>query len=307
VIGKIAGSIAGPAAKVNRGAADRPDAGLSSHPRKWHGKTFPNRRMRERRMLSRLLPGALCLFAALGSAGGAETLNLSTRYNVSLIGLPVGRATFETEINGSSYSVDGTLTSVGLADIVSTVKGTSSVSGRIGGDRLVAGSYGLDYTSNRKRFRSSIEFRSGRVTSVSAEPKAPPNKDYIPVSQKELRSVVDPLSGLMIKPGKSEDDLCGRTLPFFDGWSRLDMKFSPNGRKPFSTDGFDGDAVACKVRVEPVSGYKPTSKGVQFIAKQTMEIWFAPIGATGIYAPVYARVPTEIGPLTFRAAVFAKP
>ncbi|KAB0677045.1 DUF3108 domain-containing protein [Aureimonas leprariae] len=261
-------------------------------------------------MLLRLLPGALCLVAAFGLPAPpamAEAPALSTRYTVGLIGLPVGRASFVTRIDGGSYTVDGTLTSTGLADIVSTVKGTSRVSGRIAADRLVAGTYDLDYTSNRKHFRSSIAFRSGRVTSVTAEPEAPASKDFIPVTQNQLRSVVDPLTGLMIKAGRSSDGLCARTLPFFDGWSRLDMRFAPAGRQPFSTDGFEGDAVVCTARVEPISGYKPTSKGVQFIAKQTMEIWFAPVGKTGIFAPVYAKVPTEIGPLTFRAAVFAKP
>jgi hypothetical protein len=257
-------------------------------------------------MLSRLIPCALALAAAALAGGAASAETMSTRYNVALIGLPVGQASFDTEITGRSYSVDGTLSSVGLADIVSTVKGTSSVAGRISGDRLLASRYDLDYSSDKRSFRSNVAFRSGRVASSAVEPKARPHKDYIPVSPDQLRSVVDPLSGLMIKPKRGADDLCQRTLAFFDGWSRLDLKLSPAGRKAFRTDGFDGDAVVCSVRVQPVSGYKPTSKGVQFIARQTLEIWFAPIRETGIYAPVYARVPTEIGPLTFRAATFAK-
>ena len=261
-------------------------------------------------MLSRLLTGAQALFLALAAAplGGAvaKTETLSTRYDVSLVGLPVGRASFDTQISGNAYSVDGTMKSIGLADIVSTVKGRSSVSGRIAGDRLHASRYDLDYSSDGKSFKSEVSFRSGQVASASVEPKARPHKDYIPVAPAQLRSVVDPLSGLMIKTHGGAGGLCDRTLPFFDGWSRLDLRMSSAGTKTFSTDGFSGEAIVCNVKIQPISGYKATSSGVKFITRQTLEIWFAPIRQTGIYAPVYARVPTQIGPLTFSAATFAK-
>ncbi len=254
-------------------------------------------------MLSKLLSASIALSAATFPAFAAESL--STRYDVSLIGLPVGRASFDTTISGRTFTVDGTIASAGLADIFSTVKGTSTVSGRIEGDRLSPGRYGLAYTSDKKAYKSDVAFRSGRVASATVKPKPKPNKDYVPVSKQQLQAVVDPLSGLMVKAGKA-DDVCKRTLPFFDGWSRLDLALSPAGRKRFETDGFAGEAVVCDVRVLPVGGFRATSSGVKFIARQTLQIWFAPIKDTGIYAPVYARVPTEIGPLTFRASRFAK-
>ncbi|GGE13605.1 hypothetical protein GCM10011390_35880 [Aureimonas endophytica] len=255
------------------------------------------------RLSGRFLLPAAFLGAALVPAA-ADTL--STRYDVSLIGLPVGRAEFKTEISGNAYSVDGTLSSSGLADLLTTIKGTSSVAGRIAGDKLFATRYGLDYKSGKKVYKSDVAFQSGRVASAEVQPKAKVNKDFVPVQPEQLRQVVDPLSGLMLKPVKTPDDLCTRTLPFYDGWSRVDLKFSPAGRKPIETDGFKGEAIACDVRIQPVSGYKVTSSGVKFIVRQTVQIWFAPIGATGIYAPVYARVPTQIGPLTFNASTFAK-
>lgn len=253
--------------------------------------------------------GTLAAAAALSVMvpGHAEAQQLTSRYNVSLIGLPVGRASFDTTIKGTSYSVKGTLASSGLADIVSKTSGTSSVSGTIRGGKLYATRYGLDYSSDKRSYKSNVTFRSGRVASADVAPKVTkPKKDYVPVSKRQLNAVVDPLSGLMIMGKPTPESLCGRTLPFFDGWSRLDLRLSPAGTRDFSTDGYDGEVIVCTVRIRPVSGYRATSRGVKFIEKQTLELWFAPIKDTGIFAPVYAKIPTEIGPLTLRASVFAK-
>ena len=246
------------------------------------------------------------LLAAV-SAAPAAAEPLSTRYDVSLIGLPVGRASFDTTIAGNSYIVEGTLASSGLADIVTKIKGKSRVAGRIRGTKLFADSYGLDYSSDKKTYRSAVTFRTGKVASADVAPKVTkPKTDYVPVSPTQLNSVVDPLSGLMLKGKATPESLCQRRLPFFDGWSRLDLVMSPAGTKPFSTNGYKGDVVVCNVKIEPVSGYRAASRGMKFIQRQTIELWFAEIKNTGIFAPVYAKIPTEIGPLTLRASVFAK-
>jgi hypothetical protein len=255
--------------------------------------------------------GGLAMAATLALspilAGDARAQAMTSQYNVSLIGLPVGRASFDTTIDGSRFAVKGTLSSTGLADIVSKIAGSSTVSGRIRGDKIHAERYALAYSSDKRSYASNVAFEAGKVQTAEVAPKiAKPKADYVPVKPSQLRAVVDPLSGLMIKAKTTPEAVCSRTLPFFDGWSRLDLQLSPNGTRPFKTDGFEGEAIACNVRVKPVSGYRATSKGVKFIQSQTIELWFAPIGETGILAPVYAKIPTEIGPLTLRASVFAK-
>lgn len=252
-----------------------------------------------------------CALALLSSlAGGAalaraEGQTFRTHYDVSLIGLPVGEASFDTMIDGGTFSVNGKLASKGLADLVAKTSGTSAVSGRIADDRLYAQRYQLAYKSGRKSWSSEVAMQAGRVRSANVAPKRDkPKPDYVPVTDSQLAAVVDPLSGLMIKADGAS--VCARTLPFFDGWSRLDLKLTAAGERPFSANGYSGKAVICNVRVEPVSGFEKSSKGLNFIKERTIEVWFAPIGSTDIYAPVYARIPTEIGPLTLTATTFAK-
>ena len=283
----------------------------------WHGlresaagmRGFGAERWKDGGMkLLQILAAGLAVFSGLplGPADAADG-RLTTRYNVSLIGLPVGRASFNTTISGRTYSVEGELTSAGLADIISTTKGTSRVEGNIRGDRLYASRYRLNYSTDRKTYSSDVSFKSGRVVSASVAPEVTrPKADYVPVKKQQLTTVVDPLGGLMIKGKATPESICGRTLPFFDGWSRLDLVLSPAGTRPFETDGYSGDVIVCDVRITPVSGYRASSKGVKFIQRQTLQFWFAPIGDSGIFAPVYARIPTEIGPLTLKASIFAK-
>ncbi|WP_185983718.1 DUF3108 domain-containing protein [Aureimonas mangrovi] len=258
-------------------------------------------------MIRRPLLAALAILMLVPFPGRAQETPLTTRYSVSLIGLPVGRAHFRTTISGDRYSVSGDLASAGLAALVSRVDGTSSVSGRIRRSGLAADRYSLAYTADGKSWSSDVAMRNGAVTSSQVAPRREetPPADFVPVSRGQLRSVVDPLSGLMIRA--EPENICNRTLPLYDGWSRLDLRMSDGGRRAFSATGFSGDAVVCNVTISPVSGYRRGSRGLRFLEGQTLQIWFAPVRQTGIHAPVYARIPTQVGPLTLTATVFAAP
>ena len=248
--------------------------------------------------------------AAMAASPLAAAEPLRTVYSISLIGLPVGRAQFETRLEPTRFSVSGTLSSAGLAELVSSTRGTSSVTGRIRNGGPQAERYHLDYTSDGKSWRSDVRFRAGSAVSSDVAPPArsPAPADFVPVKPSQLRGVVDPLSGLMIRPSGDASSICRRTVPFYDGWSRLDLVLSPGaGEQAFRADGFDGKAVACNVRIRPVSGYRTSSNGIKYLRDRTIQLWFAPIRHSGIYAPVYVRIPTQVGPLTLTATTFAKP
>lgn len=254
----------------------------------------------------------LALFALPAALAPASAqAPLKTEYRISLIGLPVGRASFETRLSASRFSVSGSLSSAGLAELVSSTRGTSTVSGRIRGDRLLAERYHLDYTSDGKSWRSDVRFAAGRAVSSDVAPPArsPAPADYVPVRAAQLARVVDPLSGLMIKPrGGDTAAICRGSLPFYDGWSRLDLQLSPGGpARDFSSEGFTGKATVCNARIRPVSGYRTSSNGIRYLQGRDIQLWFAPVGDSGVHAPVHVRIPTEVGPLTLTATRFAEP
>ena len=256
-------------------------------------------------MLKRFLFGAVGL-ALLGTSGAAaQTARITTSYGMAVIGLPIGRASFDTVIEGGRFSVEGQLSSAGLGSIVSNTGGTSRVSGTVTRRGFAAERYALDYSSDRKRWSSDVAFTGGRVTSSKVSPRREnPKPSYVPVARSQLSSVVDPLSGLMIRTGDPAS-VCRRTLPLYDGWSRLDLALASAGTNTYSMSGYSGEAVVCNARIRPVSGYDRSSKGLNFLKDQTIQVWFAPIAQPDVYVPVYARIPTQVGPLTLSATSVA--
>ncbi|SKA18314.1 DUF3108 domain-containing protein [Consotaella salsifontis] len=242
-------------------------------------------------------------------AARAESTVYSTRYSFSLIGFRVGEAKFETTAGGETFDVKGTLSSAGLADLFAPTEGTATSAGSAAASgELFPTSFTVAYKSGKKSWSSKVKLDHGRAVSVEATPNpSRGKKKFVPVAPEDLKIVADPLSGLMIPAASDPDAICRRTIPYFDGWQRFDLELSPSGRHDFKTDGFSGEAIGCTVRLKAVSGINRASKQLKFLEKSAIDIWFAPIGTTGLYAPVYLKAPTEIGPLTMKAATFAKP
>lgn len=244
--------------------------------------------------------------AALASvpvSGRAADVQHRTDYSIALGILPVATVSFRTEISKKRYTISGELSSAGLADIISRTRGQTSVSGVISDDRLQATQYSVSYVSGKKGRDINVRFKNGNVLSATMKPerKRPP-ESWIPVTDSDMRSVLDPISGLIIPAGSK---VCPKTLPIFDGESRIDLKLIAKGAKKFSTKGFEGEAIVCGVRFVPKSGYRKGRDDVEYLRRlQSMEIWFAKAEAANVYAPVYARIPTKVGPVIVSATRF---
>lgn len=243
----------------------------------------------------------------LALAGGTTPLSSAeiehrTEYSIRLSGLPVATATFRSAFNGDRYTISGSLQSAGLADIFSSTKGTTSVSGKVSRGRLHATSYSVTYKSGKRSRAIDVTFHNGNVITASMTPPRRKPKNWVPVSNADMRAVLDPISGLIIPEGSR---VCPKTLPIFDGESRLDLKLSSKGTKPYSTKGFEGEVLVCGMRFVPKSGYRKGRDDVEYLRKlKTMEIWFAKAEGANVYAPVYVQIPTKLGPVTVSATRF---
>lgn len=236
-------------------------------------------------------------------AAPAADINHITDYSIRLSGFPVATASFRSQFDGRRYSISGRMDSAGLADILSSTHGTTSVSGTVADGKLRASRYAMSYRSGKKARAIDVAFRDGNVVSASIRPerKRPP-RNWVPVRAGDMRSVVDPISGLIVP---ASTNVCSRTLPIFDGESRMDIKLSDKGSRSFSTKGFEGQVKVCGVRFVPRSGFRKGRKDVEYLKSlSTMEIWFAKAEAVDVYAPVFVRIPTRLGPVTVSATRF---
>jgi len=240
-------------------------------------------------------------FAGVSPSLAAEARHTS-EYSINLGILPIAKASFSTRMNGPNYSISGSFSSAGLASVLADISGKTTISGAKRGNRLQANTYSLVYKDGKRVRTYDVVYRNGNVTSttVKPEPKARPD-NWVNVKDGDLRSVLDPISGLIIPAGGR---ICPSRLPIYDGESRLDLVLSPSGTKPFKTNGFSGDAVVCKARYVPKSGYRQGRKDIEYLKSISMEIWFAKSDNMDVYAPVYAVIPTRVGQVYITATKY---
>lgn len=249
--------------------------------------------------ISRLLVGIVLAYGASAGASSAEEVKSVSEYNITLGILPIGSASFSSEFDGNDYKINGIFKSGGIVNIIKRVSAETNVAGRITGDRLQADRYNLVYKLGDRTRIYDVTYRNGNVTDTTIKPA--PRRDrenWVPVAPKDLRSVLDPLSGLIFPEGAK---VCAGRVPVYDGESRMDLLLKNEGTKPYETKGFKGEVIVCTVRYVPKSGFKKGRSDIEYLKKTPMEVWFAKADRGTVYAPIYARIPTRMGPLYITA------
>ena len=227
-------------------------------------------------------------------------------YKLSFLGFKIAKSTFVSRFSGDTFLLNGSLKAAGLARMFDKTVAQTKVSGRIASEGVEPLDYELNYVSGGKAQKTAIRFQQGDVVKTE---NVPPLKkrgaNWVPLGTNDLSAVFDPLTATMIR-ANSPREVCNRTIRAYDGEMRVDLKLRYAGRKPFSTKGFKGDVVRCKAKFEPVAGYRKGRRALDFMRhKSRMEIAFAPVGSSNIYAPITASIGTQVGTLRLYATRFA--
>jgi hypothetical protein len=233
------------------------------------------------------------------------TQSFSGDYSVSFLGLTVAHSTFSSTFEKNSFSVKGIVASAGIATLFDSTKGSISSAGRFAGKTTQPAAFRVDYTEGKKSKMTAIRFKDGTVTKTE---NVPPLKkrgdDWVPVNKSHLRAVTDPLSATLVR-ADSLSEVCGRTIKIYDGEFRLDLNLQHESTGSISVPGYEGKTVTCRVGFTPVAGYRQGRRAIEFLKNRSqMRIAFAPLGTTGVYAPIHATVGTQIGTITVSARRF---
>jgi len=239
---------------------------------------------------------AAAVFLASTPMAGAEAYR--TRYDASLFGLPVGRATFESRFEGNGFAIAGTFASAGIARIFERTDGTVRVNGRLGRDSARPSLYALEYSEGDKRQVTTIRFRGGRVAETKNDPPLKKRgDDWVPLSRRHLSGVADPLSALLL-PVSGNEPVCDRTIRVYDGEIRADIVLQPATER----ESFRSAAVTCRARFVPVSGYRKNHSSITYLRDRArMLVGFTPIEGRDLFSPVEATIATKIGTVHIRA------
>lgn len=235
--------------------------------------------------------GALALAAiSIGAPAPVTAGEFASEYTFVAFGFRVASTRFDARIDDRNYQIDGTLRSRGIARLFTTTSGSLAANGTLGDGAPARSDLDVRYLDDGTAKRTTIAVRDGRVTEVTTDPEVTITDDWLHTPAAELRGVFDPVAAMLV-PARSFGEVCQRTLRMFDGAMRFNLPMEFVRIIPFSTQGYSGDAVTCRARFQPLSGYPAGKEDVAW-ARDTihMEISFAPMGATGLYAPVRALI-----------------
>lgn len=263
---------------------------------------FPTRRT--------ILFAAAMAFAASGGEPASAQGRLEARYVASLAGVPLGRVTWVVEVTEDQYAASGSGGTTGIIQVITSGHGTATAQGQVAGGRLIASSYNVQITTDRKTDEVRMAFAGGAVKQAHAEPPLDPAPDRVPVTDAHRRGVVDPMTAVLISvPGKGDPispEACNRTLPIFDGRGRFDLALSfKRFDRVRAQRGYDGPVVVCRVMFQPIAGHRPSRPAIRYLmATRDIEVWLAPVMGTRVLVPFRIQVPTALGPAVLEATDF---
>ena len=251
------------------------------------------------------LAPTLALFLA---AGVARAENLSIRYAVKLLGVPLGTATLVATIDPTSYRIEANAKLTGVATVVSNAKGAATASGVYDQGRVAPNGFATTSANSQTTRTIRIAMQAGNVRASEIMPPFESPPDRIPILESQKHNVIDPLSA-MIMPVALDAPVagpaaCNRNIPIFDGWTRFDVPLSYAGNREMAIRGYNGPVVVCGARYIPISGHRDRPV-VKFMAEnKEMDAWLAPVGASHVAVPLRIAVKTLIGMLTIEATEY---
>lgn len=260
--------------------------------------------MRKSLLRSIFLAGT-AFFAMSVTSAVAEDHRHETRFSVTFGGLEIGRATFRIQFDDTSYELQGSAKTTGLAEWIASSSGSVEVVGSVIENQLRPKNHRVSVVESKKKPESVLlAFADEKVVDVqivsNKKPKIRKAPRYVPVEATHMASVLDPAS-TMIVPMKGKDardgfKVCNQRFPIFDGETRYDIRLFYKSVKPVKTAGYSGFAYVCQLRYVPVAGHKIGHRPVDEMAEnKNMEIWLAPMQGVSVFTPIKIVIGTKYG------------
>jgi len=258
----------------------------------------------------RLIASALVTLAFAGTASFAQAQTLKVTYDLSLAGLPLGKANLVSSFRGSKYTMQGHAKLTGLAMILTGGKGEASASGTLTREKPRSASFAVTSKTSDNQRSVRMGLKGGQVAEVEIDPPLEPKADRVPVQPADKRGVVDPMSALLMpalaSKSLTDPDNCNRTIPVFDGASRMNVVLSYAETKNVQVAGYSGPVLVCNARYVPVSGHRPERPATKFMQEnRDMSVWLAPVEEPRLLFPMKVSVRTMIGMGEMQASLWS--
>jgi hypothetical protein len=235
---------------------------------------------------------------------------LEAEYSASLAGIPIGRGNWVIEISEDRFSASATGGTTGLLRIFAGGHGTGASQGTLSAGQPIPTIYASTISNDKRVDDVRIMLAGGNVKDFVIEPPLGPNPERIPVSDADLRNVVDPMTSTLTAVSGNGDPVapaaCARKVSVFDGRMRFDLRSEFKRMETVKADkGYQGPVVVCALYFVPISGYVPERYAIKYLAAlHDAEVWLAPIAGTRVLVPFRFSLPTPLGTGVLQATQF---
>lgn len=247
----------------------------------------------------------------LSGSALAQT-KLNANYSVSLLGLTIGRGSWDIEINGDQYSEKASARISGVASTLISGEASASTLGMLAKERALPTMFEADVKTIVETDKIKMTFDAGDVTELAVDPLFLPSQEQrVPVTDADRRGVLDPLSAGMVIIADSDNVLkpqsCQGRIPVFDGRRRYDVVLNFKRMDTVKAEGgYQAQGIVCSVRVVPIAGHRVDGATLKLLVKfDAAEVTLVPLLGTRILVPFNAAIPTLVGTVTIAADRFA--
>ncbi len=242
---------------------------------------------------------------SMGSAGSVAAdekdgfpAKVDAVYSIAWNGMELGNFVFSSAVKNGEYTLRGN-TKLSAVMGAFTWSGFTQSLGKVASGKPQPAAYAFSFEGSSKSGRIDMRFRKSAVTKVTSVPPIQPSPGRVPVTEAQLKGVLDPLSAVMAVTAPVGGKVagvnpCKRKIPIFDGKQRFDLIFTHARNEKLE----GADAFVCKVKYVPISGHK-MNKETKFMASTDgIEIWLIPVPEAKIFVPYYVTLPTPVGAAT---------
>ena len=244
-----------------------------------------------------------CLSPSASRAADGWPTQVQASYDVNFNGINVGTYEFQSSHEGQTYKLTS---NAKLSLLLGALHwtGDTQASGHIAGEHAEPKTFGFNYQAQSKAGSTKMAFTGDTVTQVLQDPPPKHKEGMVPVEQKHLKGVLDPLSAVLAISAGTSDNPCHRRIPVYDGTQRFDLQLSPKGQVALEErhpSGQPTTGYVCRVRYIPIAGYKPDDNTKYMADNHGIEIVLRPLPNANIFVPYQITIPTQAGPATLIA------
>jgi hypothetical protein len=209
--------------------------------------------------------------------------------------IPLGKASIRLRMDDSGYRAAASVESGGLTALFDRTLISAESSGVANG--MAWRQFNLDHSYARKRRVTFLENGPGGVAGVITPMFSNPGEPPPTAAQKAAAR--DPLSTLAAMAAQvAATGACDGVFLTFDGRFLYNLALTRESEGRMRAEGFDGSVLKCKMRYQPIAGYRAGTNMARRIPQG--EIWFGRIEGARFAPPVKVSAPLPLGSAAIR-------